>query len=122
MTDFDDTANITKPKTSEAYKRPFATGGKIDPALAQRNRLGKAFISRMRADFQKHGIATIEKVRKEKPEIYLNIVSRLVPQQLDVNVQHSFTDVLLEAAKRYNEPKVEKEIINGELEDGEIIE
>ena len=77
-------------------------GGAIDPALQQRNRLGKAFISRMRADFQKHGIATIEKVRKEKPEVYLNLVSRLVPQQLEVNVEHSFTDVLLEAAKRYD--------------------
>lgn len=113
---------IANVKTSPPYKRPFATGGKLDPAIQQRNRLGKAFISRMRADFQKHGIATIEKVRKEKPEVYLNLVSRLVPQELNVNVQHSFTDVLLEAARRYNEPKVEKEIINGELEDGEIVE
>lgn len=100
----------------------FGTGGKLDPAIQNRNRLGKAFIGRMRADFQKHGIATIEKVRKEKPEVYLNLVSRLVPQQLDVNVQHSFTDVLLEAAQRYNEEKVVVEdLINSTL-DGEIVE
>ena len=84
-------------------------GGKLDPAIQQRNRLGKAFISRMRADFQKHGIATIEKVRKEKPEVYLNLVSRLVPQQMEVNVSHSFTDVLLEAARRYEGHSREKE-------------
>ena len=111
---------LVRPKTSAPYKRDFAVGGKLDPALQQRNRLGKAFISRMRADFQKHGIATIEKVRKEKPEVYLNIVSRLVPQALEVNVQHSFTDVLLEAARRYNSPDKNERIIESTFE--EVIE
>lgn len=119
MTD-DIEKELVRPKTSPPYKRDFAVGGKLDPALQQRNRLGKAFISRMRADFQKHGIATIEKVRKEKPEVYLNLVSRLVPQQLDVNVQHSFTDVLLEAAKRYNDNTPQERIIESSFE--EVIE
>ena len=110
-----------KPVRSEkqlAHDKKF--GGALDPAIQQRNRLGKAFISRMRADFQKHGIATIEKVRKEKPEVYLNLVSRLVPQQLEVNVQHSFTDVLLEAARRYEKnitPEAEERIIEGSFEE-----
>lgn len=86
-------------------------GKGLSPAVAERNRLGKAFIGRMRADFQKHGIATIEKVRKEKPEVYLNLVSRLVPQQLEVNVEHSFTDVLMEAARRYQDPTPREQII-----------
>lgn len=101
----------------EKNNRKF--GGALDPAQAARNRLGKQFISRMRADFQKHGIATIEKVRKEKPEVYLNLVSRLVPQQMEVNVQHSFTDVLMEAARRYKDitPKEEERIIEGTFEE-----
>lgn len=97
-----------------AHDKQF--GGALDPAIQQRNRLGKAFISRMRADFQKHGIATIEKVRKEKPEVYLNLVSRLVPQQMEVNVNHTFTDVLMEAAKRYRDNTPEERIIEGSVE------
>lgn len=57
-------------------------------------------MNRMRADFQKHGIAAIEEVRKKNPVVYLQIVAQMVPQQLDVNVQHSFVDVLLEAQRR----------------------
>ena len=74
------------------------------PEIARhRARLGNAFISRMRADFQKHGIAVIERVRKERPAAYLELIARLMPQQMEINVQHSFVDVLLEAQKRYNQ-------------------
>jgi hypothetical protein len=74
------------------------------PEIAQhRNRLGKEFMARMRADFQKHGIATIERVRKEKPAAYLELIARMVPMQMDVNVNHTFMDLLQEAQKRYQE-------------------
>lgn len=110
----------TRTEKQLAHDKEF--GGRMDPALQQRNRLGKAFISRMRADFEKNGIATIERVRKEKPEVYLNLVSRLVPQELNVNVQHTFTDVLMEAAKRYKDEKVVAEdIVNSTIE-GELVE
>lgn len=114
----DDKPVVKKERTPAQKEHDKGFGGALDPSIQQRNRLGKAFISRMRADFQKHGIATIEKVRKEKPEVYLNLVSRLVPQQLEVNVQHSFTDVLLEAAKRYNQKDINEErIIEGTFEE-----
>jgi hypothetical protein len=72
------------------------------PDIAQhRARLGKEFMSRMRADFQKHGIATIERVRKEKPAAYLELVARMVPMAMEVNVNHTFMDLLKEAQERY---------------------
>lgn len=121
----EDSKKISKRSEAQlAHDKKF--GGAIDPNLRNRNRLGKAFIGRMRADFEKNGIATIERVRKEKPEVYLNLVSRLVPTELNVNVQHSFTDVLLEAAQRYKEEKVidmeeARDIIDSTVE-GEIVE
>jgi len=117
--DTKDDLPVKKERTAAQLANDKKFGGALDPSILQRNRLGKAFISRMRADFQKHGIATIEKVRKEKPEVYLNLVSRLVPQQLEVNVQHSFTDVLMEAAKRYKDitPAEEERIIEGTYEE-----
>lgn len=88
------------------------------PEIAQhRNRLGKAFISRMRADFQKHGIAVIERVRKERPAAYLELIARLMPQQMEINVQHSFVDLLMEAQKKYQSTTYEK-IIEAERIDG----
>jgi hypothetical protein len=97
------TTNIA---TTEAQTRALDSGRnkKGMPEIAQhRNRLGKEFMARMRADFQKHGIATIERVRKEKPAAYLELIARMVPMQMDVNVNHTFMDLLQEAQKRYQE-------------------
>ena len=89
-----------------AKKRVYAPGtiASGTPEIAQhRNRLGKAFIARMRADFQKHGIAVIERVRKERPAAYLELIARLMPQSMEINVNHSFIDLLQEAQRRYLE-------------------
>lgn len=89
--------------TGKGVSKPNTAGL---PAIAQhRSRLGKAFISRMRADFQKHGIGVIERVRKERPAAYLELIARLMPQQMEINVQHSFVDVLLEAQKHFDSDK-----------------
>lgn len=49
-------------------------------------------------DFKRHGLAAVEKVREDNPADYLRIVTKLLPKQVDVGVQHSFSDVLLAAA------------------------
>lgn len=73
------------------------------PESAQhRNRLGKAFISRMRADFQKHGIATIERLREKNPGHYLQLIANLIPNQVELNVNHTFMDLLREASEYHN--------------------
>jgi hypothetical protein len=91
----------TQKKVANVNLPPVGSG---TPEIAQhRNRLGKAFISRMRADFQKHGIAVIERVRKERPAAYLELVARLMPQSMEINVNHSFIDLLQEAQRRYLE-------------------
>ena len=88
------------------------------PDIAQhRARLGKEFMARMRADFQKHGIATIERVRKEKPSHYLELVARMVPMAMEVNVNHTFMDLLQEAQKRYQQEQYR----NGNVFDAEVV-
>ena len=105
---------------SEASKKALDSGRNKRglPEIAQhRNRLGKEFMARMRADFQKHGIATIERVRKEKPAAYLELIARMVPMQMDVNVNHTFMDLLQEAQKRYQEQQYPK----GNVFDVEVV-
>ena len=65
--------------------------------------LAQTVAKRFYADFQKHGIAAIEQCRKKDPAKYLTIVTGLLPKEATLNVQHSFSDLLLEAAKRMQE-------------------
>jgi hypothetical protein len=51
-----------------------------------RNKLGEHFIAALCADFEKHGVKVIEKVRKKDPAVYLRIIARVVPQT--VLLQH----------------------------------
>lgn len=92
---------LLSPEQSQSLDR--GRNKKGVPDIAQhRARLGKEFMSRMRADFQKHGIATIERVRKEKPAAYLELVARMVPMAMEVNINHTFMDLLKEAQERYS--------------------
>lgn len=88
-------------KAGQLSKGVTRNGDGMPEIARHRSRLGKMFIQRMRADFQKYGIATIEKVRKERPAAYLELIARLMPQQMEINVQHSFVDLLMEAQQRY---------------------
>jgi hypothetical protein len=49
-----------------------------------RSKLSEIAIAAIRDDFALHGKATIEKVRREKPHVYLDYVVRLLPKQLHV--------------------------------------
>lgn len=51
-----------------------------------RNKLGEAFLADMLADWQKNGVNVIQKVREEKPDVYLKTVASILPQQLNVKV------------------------------------
>lgn len=39
----------------------------------------------MHEDFEKHGVAVIEKVREEKPDQYLKVIASILPKELNVN-------------------------------------
>lgn len=53
-----------------------------------RNKLGEAFIEAMHADFEEHGVAAIETVRREKPDQYLKVIASILPKDLNVNVNN----------------------------------
>ena len=51
-----------------------------------RNKLTKAYLDALAADFKVNGQQVIEKVRDKRPDAYLKAVGLLVPKDLDVNV------------------------------------
>jgi hypothetical protein len=38
-------------------------------------------------DFEKHGAAVIEKVRTDKPDVYVKVITGLLPKDLNLNVR-----------------------------------
>lgn len=97
---------MAKPRNNAATKRPdgmpvgtpFKKGNPGRPKGA-RHKLGEAFLQDMLADWEKHGIAAIEKVRDTKPEQYLKVVASILPKDISVTVnefEDATTDELIE--------------------------
>ena len=93
---------VSKETLPEISKKKSLNPKGLPESAQHRNRLGKAFISRMRADFQKHGIATIERLREKNPGHYLQLIANLIPNQVELNVNHTFMDLLREASEYHN--------------------
>lgn len=47
-----------------------------------RNKLGEAFVQALYEDFQANGVAVIEAVRADKPDVYLKVIAQIVPKEL----------------------------------------
>ena len=69
-----------------------------------RNRLASEFIDALANDFSEHGASAIEKVRREKPDVYLRVVASILPSQLDVAISNVsiFAEVDLSDAAEFN--------------------
>ena len=84
----------------DAATGQFISGSKGGPGrrLGSRNKLGEEFLSRFAADVALHGADVIERVRTEKPEVYLRVWADLLPRktELDVNIDvlHDVTSTL----------------------------
>ena len=79
---------MLKPKPEQDEKGRFIPGnnGGSGPPKGSRNLLGEAFIADLYADWLKHGVATIEKVRAARPADYLKVVASILPRDLNVKV------------------------------------
>ena len=83
-------ADKTAPKQTVGV--PFQPGKSGNPAgrpKGSRNKLGEAFIADMVTDWEQHGADVIAAVREANPVAYLKVVASVVPQQVDLNAEHS---------------------------------
>lgn len=71
------------PQTGRFLSGNSGNGGRHK---GNRNKLGEAFLADMFTDWEQHGAEAIERVRAEKPEVYLKVIASLVPRNLNLNM------------------------------------
>jgi len=79
---------VTGRERQLAHLKPWKPGQSGNPkgrVKGSRNALGEAFLAAMHDDFEKHGVAVIQQVRKEKPDQYLKVIASILPKELNVN-------------------------------------
>ena len=103
-------------KKEHVIGKPFKPGKSGNPSgrpKGSRNKLGEAFLTALCEDFDKYGEQVIEKVRDEKPEVYLRVVAKLMPAQLQIETKSEIqlmTDQQLK--KKIISPKDKKRAMN----------
>jgi hypothetical protein len=83
-----------------------------------RDRLQRSFIDALTADFEEHGPGAIRICRMEQPAQYLNVIAKVIPQELLVESDlSSFTDAELAALRRVLAEEALAPVIEIEVED-----
>jgi hypothetical protein len=82
----------TGPKRSRGRQatqfKPGQSGNPKGRPAGARNRLGTAFLEALEADFSEHGVDAIERVWRDKPEVYIKLVADLVPKEASLNIDN----------------------------------
>jgi hypothetical protein len=55
-------------------------------ARGSRNRLSDSFISHLRDCWERHGVAALERVAVEQPEVLVKVIAGILPRDLNLSV------------------------------------
>jgi ribosomal protein L32E len=58
-----------------------------------RNKLGEKFIADAYADWQKHGLETLRRMRETDPSGYVRVIAGILPDKLEVDVKHQISRI-----------------------------
>jgi len=64
--------------------KPGQSGNPAGKPKGSRTKLSEAFLRDLHADWLENGVNVIERVRGEKPDVYLRVVASMLPQKLEI--------------------------------------
>jgi len=65
--------------------KPGQSGNPNGRPPGARSKLSAAFIKALSDNFEKHGVDTVDKIREEKPDVYLNVIGKLMPKLMELS-------------------------------------
>ena len=95
--------------------KPGQSGNPKGREKGSKNHITKAFLEALTEDFLAHGKDVIERVREERPEVYLKLVALLVPKDLDVKHSGDVTVQLVNYADIDEQAESERIASNGSV-------
>lgn len=72
------------PKEDTQFQ-PGQSGNPKGRPKGSRNKLSDAFLKTLADDFEEHGVETVQRLRSEKPEVYVNAIGRLMPKLMELS-------------------------------------
>jgi Family of unknown function (DUF5681) len=82
MTPLSDRYSMARPKPSAPPWSPGQSGNPKGRPVGSRNKLNEKFILALHDDFAKHGRGVIERVREQRPDVYLKVIASILPREL----------------------------------------
>jgi hypothetical protein len=83
--------NPTPPPEHSRFK-PGESGNPGGKPVGARNRLQAAFVDALADDFERHGLEAIEQCRTRKPDVYLRVISMILPREIDLTAGGEMPD------------------------------
>lgn len=73
--------------------KPGESGNPNGRPKGARNKLDELFLDALYKDFKQGGVEAIRKCREDKPDVYLNVIAKVVPKQVDISADESVADL-----------------------------
>jgi hypothetical protein len=85
-----DEPEVTGPKQDSKFK-PGQSGNPKGRPLGARSKLSKSFLKDLRADWEEGGLNALQRLRADKPDVYVKVVAELLPKEIDLKAEHDHT-------------------------------
>ena len=87
----------------------FLAGNRSSPGRrgGTRVKLSQKFFEALSADFEEHGVEAIARMRFLRPDVYVSVIAKLMPQKIEISTPtDGMTDEQLERLIAYAEAKI----------------
>lgn len=90
-----DTVETVSEQRPAHWFKPGHSGNLKGRPKGARSKLDTLFVECLYRDFKDHGSDAVRRCREEKPDVYLNVIAKVVPKQVELDA----TDAAVDFAK-----------------------